>query len=226
MSTTLKVRDVMTADLVTVARHTSFKELAALLSSHRISAVPVLDDHGRLVGVVSQADLLPKEAYRDHHPTRREALLYLDEIEKAGGTTAGDVMTAPRAVIGPHATLGEAARLMARRQVRRLIVIDGREQPVGIISRSDLLKVFLIGDEQLAATVLAAVARALRGSDTSRLTVAVRDGIATVGGHLDDSGQSVAVARAARAVEEIVDVDVRLDRRRPIAPLPDYTAFY
>ena len=93
-----KVREVMTADVASVKRSTAFKDIAELLSARRISAVPVLDDHGMIIGIVSQGDLLPKEAYRDRVPTRREVLLHLEEIEKAGGLTAGDVMTVPVAV--------------------------------------------------------------------------------------------------------------------------------
>lgn len=226
MPTPRKVRDVMTSDVISVHLPTAFKDVAELLSSRRISAVPVLDDHGLIVGIVSQGDLLPKEAYRDRVPTRREVLLHLEEVEKAGGTTAGDVMTVPVAVIGPHATLSEAARLMARRHVRRLPVVDGREQVVGILSRSDLLKVFLVTDEQLTGAVLAELAQALPGADTSRLTVDVEDGKVTIGGALDDTSTVPALARVARSVEGVVDVDVRLEHPRGTDSPPRFNALY
>ena len=228
MPTTCKVRDVMTTDAVTVTRQTPFKDLAELLSRRRISAVPVVDAHGLIVGIVSQGDLLPKEAYRDRVPNRREVLLHLEEIEKAGGTTAGDIMTTPVAVIGPHATLSEAARLMARRHVRRLPVVDGREQLLGIISRSDLLKVFLVTDEQLTGTVQAELAEALPSADTSRLLVTVTNGAVTIAGRLDDSSMVPALARIARAVEGVVDVDVILEHPHPhrVGPPPDFQALY
>ena len=226
MPTPLKVRDVMTTDPVTVTRLTPFKDLAELLSTRRISAVPVVDGNGLIIGIVSQGDLLPKEAYRDRVPTRREVLLHLEEIEKAGGTTAGDVMTVPVSVIGPHATLSEAARLMARRHVRRLPVVDGRERLVGVVSRSDLLKVFLVSDEQLAATVRAELARTLPDLDLGRLTVTVGDGKAVIGGELDDTGTVPVLARIAGAVEGVVDVDVRLDHPHQADLPPDFRALY
>jgi predicted transcriptional regulator len=186
-----------------------------------------VDGEGLIVGIVSQGDLLPKEAYRDRVPTRREVLLHLEEIEKAGGTTAGDIMTVPVAVIGPHATLSEAARLMARRHVHRLPVVDGRERLLGIISRGDLLKVFLVSDEQLAATVLVELAEAMPGTDISRLTVSVEGGRAVIGGALDDNAKVPVLARVARAVEGVVDVEVRLDHpRRGVEPPPDFQALY
>jgi CBS domain-containing protein len=225
MTATRKVRDVMTTAPVTVTRQTPFKDLVALLDSRRISAVPVLDDRGSVAGIVSQGDLLPKEAYRDRYPTRRETLLHLEEIEKAGGVTAADVMTVPVAVIGSHATLSEAARLMARRHVHRLPVVDGTERLVGIISRSDLLKVFLVPDEELATTIRAELAQALPGTDASRITVAVKDGLATVGGSLEDTRLVPVLARIVRAVEGVVDVAVELDHPNPRGGVPAAPTF-
>ncbi|MEY9835675.1 CBS domain-containing protein [Streptacidiphilus sp. EB103A] len=226
MPTPRKVRDVMTTDAVTVTRQTPFKDVAEVLSRRRISAVPVVDGNGLIVGIVSQGDLLPKEAYRDRLPSRREVLLHLEEIEKAGGTTAGDIMTVPVAVIGPHATLSEAARLMARRHVHRLPVVDGREQLLGIVSRGDLLKVFLVSDEQLSASVLAELAQAMPDTDIGGLTVTVEDGRAVIGGVLDDTAMVPVLARVARAVEGVVDVDVRLDHPHRTEPPPDFQALY
>ncbi|MHA6758015.1 CBS domain-containing protein [Streptacidiphilus sp. PAMC 29251] len=226
MTTLHTVRDVMTTEPISVTRQTAFKDVAELLSSHRISAVPVLDDHGLIVGIVSQGDLLPKEAYRDRVPTRREMLLHLEEFEKAGGITVGDIMTVPVAVIGPHATLSQAARIMARRHVRRLPVVDGREQVVGIVSRSDLLKVFLVSDEQLTGAVLAELRQALPGTDTGRLTATVEDGRVTIGGALDDTRTASTVVRVVRAVEGVVDVQVRLDDVHHVGPLPQFNELY
>jgi CBS domain-containing protein len=201
----------MTTQVVTAARQTPFKELAALLSSRHISAVPVLDNRGRVIGVASQADLLPKEAFRGHQPSRREQLVQLEEMEKAGGTVAGDVMSSPPVVVGPDATLSEAARLMARHRVRRLPVTDARGRVVGVVSRGDLLKVFLVPDEELAATVVAELARGLPGGDTGRLTVSVVDGVVTIGGVLHDTSRVPTVAQITRSVEGVVDIRFQLD---------------
>jgi CBS domain-containing protein len=227
MPTAHEVRDVMSTEPVTVTRLTPFKDLVELFSSRRISAAPVLDSRNRVVGVVSQTDLLPKEAFRDHEPSRREQLLHLEEMLKAGGTTAGDLMTAPAVVIGPHAGLAEAARLMARHHVRRLPVIDGREQLVGVVSQSDLLTVFLVPDQQLADTVTARIAHALPDADTSSLTVSVTDGVVTLGGELTDTSRLPALVQTARRVEGVVDIEIHLDRKHHrIDPPPDFGALY
>jgi CBS domain-containing protein len=227
MPTAHQVRDVMSAEPVTVTRLTPFKDLVELFSSRRISAAPVLDNRNWVVGVVSQTDLLPKEAFRDHEPTRREQLLHLEEMFKSGATTAGDLMTAPAVVIGPQAPLAEAARLMARHHVRRLPVVDGRGQLVGMVSQSDLLTVFLIPDQELADAVAARIAHTLPEADTSTLTVSVTDGVVSLGGELADRSHLSDVVRAVRGVEGVVDTEVHLaQKRHRIDPPPDFSAQY
>jgi len=165
MPTLRTVKDVMSAQLVTASRTTPFKELVEQLTAHHISAVPVLDGWGQVIGIVSEADLLPREAFRDRRPSRHELLLHLDEIERGGGAEAEDLMTSPAVVVSQHATLSQAARLMARHHVRRLPVVDANEMPVGIVSRGDLLKVFLIRDEELADLVVAELGQTLHSTD-------------------------------------------------------------
>jgi CBS-domain-containing membrane protein len=144
-----RIRDVMTHEVVTVDEHTPFKEITQLLTDCRIGAVPVLDSEARVVGVVSEADLLLKEEYPQGPPTgwlleghRRRATR-----AKATGATAVELMTAPAITIRPDASLAEAARLLHRHQIKRLPVLDPAGPLVGIVSRADLLKVFLCSDD-------------------------------------------------------------------------------
>lgn len=211
MTTPREVREVMSDDPVTVSRATPFRDLVELFSRRRISAAPVLDDHSRVVGVVSQTDLLPKEVFHSHVPTRRELLLHLDELEKAGGTTAADLMTSPAVTVAPGAGISEAARLMASHHIRRLPVIDSQQRLVGIVSQGDLLSVFLVPDEQLADAVAAAMARALPDAGTDTVTVGIANGVVTLSGRLKDATLAAPLVQAARAVEGVVDVRVRLD---------------
>src|SRR5258708_10397396 len=110
------VRDVMTTSVVAVRKDASFKEMAAMLGSRRISAFPVLDDAGRVVGVVSEGDLLVKEAVQADGTSLLAALRHIRENEKATGITAGDLMTGPAITIGPDAPGDGAARLISQRR--------------------------------------------------------------------------------------------------------------
>ena len=124
MTISATVRDVMTTSVVAVRKDASFKEMAAMLRSRRISAFPVLDDAGRVVGVVSEGDLLVKEAVQAYGTSLFAALRHLREEDKARGITAGDLMTGPAVTIGPDAPVEEAARLMYDRRVKRLPVVN------------------------------------------------------------------------------------------------------
>jgi CBS domain-containing protein len=138
------VRDVMTTRVASVRQDASFKEMAAALRENRVSAFPVLDDDGKVIGVVSEADLLTKQALDggyDGMPGMITGLLRRKEQGKARGMTAGDLMTGPAVTTGPEDTVEDAARLMAKRQVKRLPVIDADGCLAGIISRADVLSV-------------------------------------------------------------------------------------
>jgi CBS-domain-containing membrane protein len=209
------VRDVMSTPVVAVSRRAPFKEIAAAMEQWRISALPVVDNDRRVVGMVSEGDLLQKEAYRGHVPSRREQLLNLDALEKAGGTVASDLMTAPAVCVAPEASLAEAARLMTRHRVKRLAVVDPDGRAVGVVSRSDLLGVFLRDDRQLAEEVRRELAEGLPGTDPGGITVRVADGVVTLEGETEDARIVPVAARLARAVEGVVDVDCRLHGRRP-----------
>jgi CBS domain-containing protein len=138
------VRDVMTTQVATVRRDTSFKEIAARMHQDRISAFPVLNDEGKVVGIVSEADMLAKEALdggQEGMPGMIEGMLRRREQAKAAGTTAADLMTSPAVTVTPDDSLKRAARLMHVRRVKRLPVVDAEGRLVGIISRADALAV-------------------------------------------------------------------------------------
>ena len=134
----------MTTRVASVRQDASFKEMAAALRENRVSAFPVLDDDGKVIGVVSEADLLTKQALDGGYggmPGMITGLLRRKEQGKARGMTAGDLMTGPAVTTGPEDTVEDAARLMAKRQVKRLPVIDADGCLAGIISRADVLSV-------------------------------------------------------------------------------------
>ncbi|MFF5504591.1 CBS domain-containing protein [Streptomyces roseolus] len=197
------VSDVMTHTAVAVGRDAPYKEIVALMDQWKVSALPVLEGEGRVVGVVSEADLLPKEAFRGADPFSGEA----EEAAKAGAVRAGDLMSSPAVTVHAGASLAEAARIMARRKVKRLPVVNGIGLLEGVVSRSDLLKVFLREDEEIEAEIRRTVlgAAALTGLD-----VTVTEGVATLRGTLADRALVPLLARAARTVEGVVDVRMEL----------------
>ncbi|MFD9905768.1 CBS domain-containing protein [Streptomyces sp. NPDC059063] len=198
----------MTHTTIAIGRDASFKELVELIEQWKVSALPVLEGEGRVVGVVSEADLLPKEEFRDADPVRYDVVRRLSDLAKAGAVTAGELMSSPAVTVHPDATLAEAARIMAHRRIKRLPVVDASGLLQGVVSRSDLLKVFLRADEEIADEIHHKVLAALPAA--AGVEVRVRDGIVTLGGTLRDTALVPVLARAARAVEGVVDIRVDL----------------
>ncbi|MFD0268210.1 CBS domain-containing protein [Streptomyces sp. NPDC127106] len=200
------VSDVMTHTAIAIGREASYKEIVELMQEWKVSAVPVLEGEGRVVGVVSEADLLPKEEFRREEPLLPDQL---DEASKAGGVLAEDLMSSPAVTVHPDATLAEAARIMARKHVKRLPVVNGVGMLEGVVSRSDLLKVFLRPDEELEEEIRQAVLSEL--APGVALDFSVVDGVVTVQGALRDRALVPLLARSIRAVEGVVDVRMELD---------------
>ncbi len=148
------VDTVMTKDVVTARPETTFKEIVTLLSEHHVSGLPVVDEKGRPLGVVSEADTLVKQEQHGGAATRpllgrkRRA-----RWRKATGRVAGDLMTAPAVTVGPDATVTAAARTMAHKNVRRLCVVDGEGKLVGIVSRRDVIGTFLRDDDAIRTDI-------------------------------------------------------------------------
>ncbi|MCZ4602733.1 CBS domain-containing protein [Streptomyces sp. Lzd4kr] len=201
------VSDVMTHTVVAVGSEAPFKEIVELLDQWKVSALPVLAGEGRVIGVVSEADLLPKEEFRTSDGNESD----FGERLKANALTAGELMSAPAVTVHADASLAEAARIMARRRVKRLPVVDGVGMLQGVVSRSDLLKVFLRTDEEIADEIRGTVLGLL--PITSALGVSVTEGVVTLSGSMPERGLVPVVARAVRAVEGVVDVQLDLSHR-------------
>jgi CBS domain-containing protein len=205
------VSDVMTRAVATVDRATAFKDIVRIMQDRKVSAVPVVDGGHRVLGVVSEADLLPKEEFRDSDPDRRTQLRRLTDLAKAGSLTADELMTSPARTVGADATLAQAARDMARARVKRLPVVDADGRLEGIVSRADLLKVFLRDDEEIAEEIRREVVSYLFRPPASSVLVEVRDGVVTLAGRVRDTSLVPVAARLVRAVEGVVDVEFALD---------------
>ncbi|MGX1267550.1 CBS domain-containing protein [Streptomyces phaeoluteigriseus] len=201
------VSDVMTHTVVAVGRDARFKDIVQLMEEWKVSALPVLEGEGRVIGVVSEADLLPKEEFRDDDPDRFTQRSRLADLAKAGALTAGELMSTPAVTVHADATLAQAARIMAQRKVKRLPVVNAEGVLDGLVSRSDLLKVFLRTDEDIADEVRREVVSLLFPAPAEPLGVQVREGVVTLTGRIRDTSLVPVATRLVRAVEGVVDVE-------------------
>ncbi|MDR3081792.1 MAG: CBS domain-containing protein [Streptomyces sp.] len=223
------VSDVMTREVVALVRTATFKDIVKAMRQWKVSAMPVLEEGNRVVGVVSEADLLRKEEFRDAdadllrpgvRSTDRisvERLEWLAHMAKAGAVTAEELMTAPAVTVRADATLAEAARTMARTRVKRLPVVDHSGTLLGIVSRSDLLKVFMRDDQDIAEEIRHTIVAHLIPEPLEPIRVEVCDGVVKLTGRIRDTSLVPVVARLVRGVEGVVDVDCALmgPRRHP-----------
>jgi CBS domain-containing protein len=191
---------------VTVDRITPYKEIARLLVEHKISGVPVLSMGRKVTGVVSEADLL---AARDTNPATHSGWRHWTfGRELHHGRTADLLMTSPAVTIHPDATIAAAARLMNSHHIRRLPVVDTDGKLAGIVSRRDLLSVFLRPDVDIAGEVGEILTEVLPGGPTG-IEVAVRGGVVTLTGQpelVSDGDLISVVVRLVRDVDGVVDV--------------------
>jgi CBS-domain-containing membrane protein len=225
------VGDVMTTSVLAVRPDTTLKEVANLLVEHRISGLPVVDEAGRVVGVVSEADLLVKEQEPGalaRGPLDRifgESQELRQQRAKAEARTAGEAMTAPAITVDASRTVHQAASLMIERRVNRLPVVeDGRL--VGIVTRADLVRSFVRSDEQLEATIREDVLLKALWIDPAQFTVDVSDGVVTLKGAVDRRSTAEMVAQMVGMVPGVVGVSAEIawnvDDREIDAPAPDY----
>lgn len=177
------VSDLMTTPVVRVGKDAGFKEIAKLLAEYDITAVPVVDDDDRPVGVVSEADLLRKEAGR-LDPAGLLPVLHPRPADrtKQEATTAEGLMNSPAITARPQWTVVEAAQVMDRYRVKRLPVVDEAERLVGVISRADLLRVFLRGDRAIREEISRDVLIRTLGIAPDSVTVHVVDGRVALSG--------------------------------------------
>jgi CBS domain-containing protein len=217
------VKDVMTTHVVAVRQNASFKDMATSLREHRVSAFPVLDDEDRVVGVVSEADLLAKEALALAVPGLMTSVLHYGafrgkEQAKATGITAADLMTRPPVTIGPLEPVTNAARLMYARKVKRLPVIDEAGRLVGIVARSDVLSVYSRPDTDIGHEITGRVMLDTLLTDPARFSLTVKDGIVTVAGTPETAVVGHDMIEEIRHVEGVVSVRDRLSYPRAGGP--------
>jgi len=215
------VQEIMTTRVIWVKRDATFREMAVALREHRVSAFPVVDDDHKVIGVVSEADMLTKEAL-DDEPGVLAGILHRKDQVKARGVTAGDLMTATVVAVRPEDTVEHAARLMYDRRVKRLPVTDADGHLVGIISRADVLSVFDRTDEAIRKEITDEVLLGEFLTDPQIFSVTVKDGIVTLVGRPETSETGHEIVRRVRHIQGVVAVRDRLDYPPPERPADRY----
>jgi CBS-domain-containing membrane protein len=202
------VRDVMTAQVVTVTPSSSWKDAVRLVEQAHVHALPVVED-GRLVGIVAESDLLLKEEMLTGPLTLRAMPLQRRRDKmRARATTVGQMMSSPVVTIEPDALLGTAARLLHRRHIGRLPVLDARGELVGIVTRSDLLRVFLREDAEILEEVREVLATPAPRIGNG-LTATVEDGVVTLHGDVERLSQALAALSEIRKIGGVVAIEDR-----------------
>lgn len=219
-----RVSDVMRTDVITVDRATPYKDVARLLVQHRISGMPVLKMGREVAGVVTEADLLAAEAKTARQLRSGGRLGLPRRARRHLAFTAGELMSAPAVTVGPNVTVHAAGRMMSARHVRLMPVVSERNTLIGVVSRRDLLAIFLRPDEDIAADVRQVLDDVLL-AQPGVADVSVRDGVVTLTGSLDPAtgahGDLIPVAiRLMWDVDGVVDIVDLLGQRGTAASQP------
>jgi CBS domain-containing protein len=204
------VKDVMTARVIAVGQDAGYKEIVSVLRQNRVSACPVLDANDRVIGVVSEADLLFKEADPDLPGGLIRLQWRLADDSKANAVTAAQLMTAPAVTVHPGASMVNAARLMQDHGIKRLPVVGERGRLIGIISRADVLSVFERPDADIRNDVARTIIAGEFGLDPRSLEVTVTSGVVTITGTVDRRETALNLLARVRHAEGVVSVRDRL----------------
>lgn len=222
-----KVSSVMTREVVCAEYGTPFKEVARLLSDNWISGLPVVDEDRKVIGVISESDLMVRQAQTPdpfQRPKRRLPFARLTrgarrQAAKARARTAGQLMSRPPVTAHADDTIVEAARTMAQRHVERLPVVDEEDRLVGIVTRRDLLQVFLRPDRDIRKEVIDEVLGRTLWLAPRGIDVLVVEGVVTLTGHMERKSETEIAVSMTRRIDGVVAVvdklTYRLDDARP-----------
>lgn len=218
----MKVSDVMSRDVVSATPATTYKEAVDLMLGHDVGSLPVVDDLDRVIGIVSEADLVPKAGYSAAR--RRPLLALLDVVDgddatwrKARARTVADVMTPRPTTVHPGDDVAFAARTLVRGRRKRVPVVDETGVLVGVVSRQDLLGAFTRPDAVIDDDVRVALGDPTRAPEGNHVVARVRDGVVTLTGTVASEVDRRVVARAVWHVPGVVDVVDEVTVPAPVA---------
>jgi CBS-domain-containing membrane protein len=203
-----KVRDVMTTRVIAVSADAGYQQIAMVLRRYRISACPVVNRRGQVMGVVSEADLISKIAAPELPVTLSRLRWQLGQDTKENAVVAARLMTTPAVTIRAEAPVAVAARLLQERRIKRLPVVDEHYRLIGIVSRADLLSVYERSDDELAADVRRVLIAGEQ--DPAAFEISIGSGVVTVGGVVGSAALAVRLLGAISHADGVVAVRDRL----------------
>ena len=205
----MKIKEIMTTDVLTVRSTTPLKEAAVILAQHRISGLPVVDAEGHVVGVLSEGDILFKEVGARDKPSLFERLVAAPPSGldlKLAATTSGEAMSAPALTIGPNRPVTEAANTMIEEGVNRLPVVGDDGVLIGIVTRADLVRAFVRSDEEVAREIRDEVIRRTLWLEPDQIEVAVHDGEVQLSGEVETKGDAELIPSFVQRVPGVISV--------------------
>lgn len=218
-----KIGSLMVTDVVSVIPQTPFKEVAKLLAVHRISGLPVLDADDKVLGVISESDLMLRQAGGTPPPPGGREVRVPWRAQPSGDTgtpeakaravTAGELMSQPAITVRVGDTVAEAARTMAKHRVERLPVVDEEDRLVGIVTRRDLLQLFLRPDPDIRREIVEEVLDRTLWLSPGTVEVHVIDGVVTLDGQLEKFSTIPVAVRLTQQVDGVVSVIDKLTYR-------------
>lgn len=207
----MRVRDLMTTSVLTIGPEASVRDVAQILTDHRISGLPVCSIEGHVLGVVSEGDIL----YKEYDPLESrlggplgwliQGIPTADVYEKAAATTAGEAMSAPAITIAPYEPVSVAARLMTDHGINRLPVVKD-ETLVGILTRTDLVRAFARPDTQIEAEIRSDVLSRTMWLEEGRVDVQVDRGAVTLRGTVERRTDAELLERLVARVPGVVSL--------------------
>jgi CBS domain-containing protein len=229
-----KVGSVMSTEVVRATYGTPFKEVARLLGEHRISGLPVVDEDEKVIGVISETDLMVRQAETPDpfEPKKHSRLTVLTRqgktrAAKVSARTAGQLMSGPPVTVHADNTIVEAARTMAQHRIERLPVLDEENRLVGIVTRRDLLKVFLRPDSEIREEIVKEVLVSALWLAPRSIDVQVVEGVVTLAGHMERKSETEIAVSMTRQIDGVVAVVDKLNHRLDDSHVrPDEPAFH
>jgi CBS domain-containing protein len=216
----MRVIDLMTTEVVTIGPDQTIKDAARTMVNERVSGLPVVDDKGHLIGIVTEADFLEREIDKEAPSGGLLGAVFGPAARHPDAVTVREVMSAHPVTVAADATLTEAARLMATNSVKRLPIVDADGSVVGVLSRADIVAAFARPDELIDDEIREDVAKRVLFVDPETLDISVNDGIVALGGELPTKTDARIFEELCRRLEGVISVDSSLSWKVDDTKLP------